>query len=48
MPKKTKKFFGVIEYIYEYMLEVVECTFARNGLKVLSSEMDPVEIRLIR
>ncbi len=35
MPKKNKKFFGVIEYhtyIYEYMLELVECKFARNGL----------------
>ncbi len=25
MPKKNKKIFGVIEYIYEYMLELVEC-----------------------
>ena len=32
MPKKNKKNFGVIEYIYEYMLELVECKFARNGL----------------
>jgi hypothetical protein len=32
MPKKNKKIFGVIEYIYEYMLELVECKFARNGL----------------
>jgi hypothetical protein len=32
MPKKNKTFFGVIEYINEYMLEVVECKFARNGL----------------
>jgi len=32
MPKKKKENFGVIEYIYEYMLEVVECKFARNGL----------------
>ena len=32
MPKKNKKNFGVIEYIYEYMLELVECRFARNGL----------------
>ncbi len=23
--------FGVIEYIYEYLLELVECKFARNG-----------------
>jgi hypothetical protein len=23
---------GVIEYIYEYMLDLVECKFARNGL----------------
>ncbi len=30
MPKKKK--FGVIESIYEYMLELVECKFARNGL----------------
>jgi hypothetical protein len=29
---KNKKFFGVIEYIYEFMLELVECKFARNGL----------------
>jgi hypothetical protein len=26
---------GVIEYIYEYFLEVLECKFSRNGLKVL-------------
>ncbi len=32
MPKKNKKIFGVIEYIYEYMLELVEYKFARNGL----------------
>ncbi len=32
MPKKQKKNFGVIEYIYEYMLELVECKFARKGL----------------
>ena len=32
MPKKNKKFCGVIEYIYEYMLELVECRFTRNGL----------------
>jgi hypothetical protein len=32
VPKKKEKIFGVIEYIYEYMLEVVECKFARNGL----------------
>jgi hypothetical protein len=32
MPKKTKKIFGVSEYIYEYMLELAECKFARNGL----------------
>jgi hypothetical protein len=31
-PKKNKKIFGVIEYIYEYMLELVEYKFARNGL----------------
>ncbi len=30
--KKEQKNFGVIEYIYEYMLELVECKFARNGL----------------
>ncbi len=30
--KRTKNFLGVIEYIYEYMLELVECRFARNGL----------------
>ncbi len=35
--KKEQKNFGVIEYIYEYMLELVECKFARNGLKVLSN-----------
>ncbi len=29
---KKNKFFGVIEYIYENMLELVECKFARNGL----------------
>jgi hypothetical protein len=23
---------GVIEYIYEYFLEIAECKFARNGL----------------
>ncbi len=32
MPQKTIKIFGVIEYIYEYILELVECKFARNGL----------------
>jgi hypothetical protein len=32
MSKKNKKIFGVIDYIYKYMLEVVECKFARNGL----------------
>jgi hypothetical protein len=32
MPKNNKNIFGVIEYIYEYMLEIVECKFARNGL----------------
>ncbi len=33
MQKKEQKFFfGVIEYIYEYMLELVECKFARHGL----------------
>ena len=32
MPKKNKNNFGVIEYIYEYILELVECKFARNGL----------------
>ena len=32
MPKKNKKIFGVIENIYEYILELVECKFARNGL----------------
>ncbi len=26
--------FGVIEYIYEYLLEQVECKFARNGLTI--------------
>ncbi len=30
MQKKIKKF-GVIEYIYEYFLELVECKLARNG-----------------
>jgi hypothetical protein len=24
-------FFGVMEYMYEYFLEIVECKFARNG-----------------
>jgi hypothetical protein len=38
MSKKNKKNFGVIEYIYEYMLELVECKFARNGLKVDGNE----------
>jgi hypothetical protein len=32
MPKKNKKNFGVIEYIYEFMLELVECKFTGNGL----------------
>jgi hypothetical protein len=32
MPKKNLKNFGVIEYIYEYLLELVECKFASNGL----------------
>ncbi len=32
LPQKNKKIFGVIEYIYEYMLELVECRFTRNGL----------------
>ncbi len=32
MPTKNKKNFGVIVYIYEYMLELEECKFARNGL----------------
>ncbi len=31
MPKKNKKIFGIIEYIYDYMLELVKCKFARNG-----------------
>ncbi len=31
LKKKLKKF-GVMEYIYEYFLEIVECKFARNGL----------------
>ena len=30
--KKEIKIFGVMEYIYEYFLEIVECKFARNGL----------------
>ncbi len=31
--KKNKNFFlGVFEYIYEYMLELVEFGFAGNGL----------------
>ncbi len=32
MPKKNYINFGVIEYIYEYLLELVECKFARHGL----------------
>ncbi len=33
MPKKkTNNFLGVFEYIYEYMLELVEFGFAGNGL----------------
>ncbi len=32
MPKNNQKNFGVIEYIYEYLLELVECKFARNCL----------------
>jgi hypothetical protein len=32
MPKKNLKNFGVIEYIYEYYLELVKCKLARNGL----------------
>jgi hypothetical protein len=31
MSKKLKNF-GVMEYIYEYFLEMVECNFTRNGL----------------
>ncbi len=31
MPKRNKQIFGAIEYIYEYMLELVECKFPRNG-----------------
>jgi len=29
--KRNKTFFGVIEYICEYFLGIVECKFARNG-----------------
>ncbi len=32
MQKKKLKFFGVIEYIYEYYLELVECKYVRKGL----------------
>ncbi len=32
MSQKNNKNFGVIEYIYEYMFELVEFEFARNGL----------------
>jgi len=32
MLKKKKKIWGVMNYIYEYFLEIVECKFARNGL----------------
>jgi hypothetical protein len=32
MQKKNEKNVGVIEYIYEYFLELVECKVARNGL----------------
>jgi hypothetical protein len=32
MLKKKQKIFGVMEYIYEYFWEIVECKFARNGL----------------
>ncbi len=32
MLKKKLKNFGVMEYIYEYFLEILECKFARNGL----------------
>jgi hypothetical protein len=37
MPPKNNNFLGVIEYIYEYMLELVECRFARNGLTNLKT-----------
>jgi len=34
MLKKKEKNFGVMEYMYEYFLEIVECKFARNGLYI--------------
>jgi hypothetical protein len=30
--QKRRKKIWVIEYIYEYFLEIEECEFARNGL----------------
>ncbi len=32
MQKENEKYFEVLEYIYEYFLELQECKFARNGL----------------
>ena len=29
-----------MEYIYEFFLEIVECKFARNGLKVVGNEKE--------
>ncbi len=45
--KENQKFFWVIDYIYEYMLELVECKFARNGLTNWNTFLTNIFVNII-